>query len=202
MKTELLLLIYVLFQIVMTVAIRRWISDRNAMHADKATSSSGGSATILTTGKTSRRVAWGVLLVFVLFIIIPILDSWKAIEGFSWTSVAFGAAWLIGGGAIPWLLVVWVYGQAFLVGKTGITKISPWRGVTNVQWNEITAVRFVPLYDMFVVKSTRGRMSISPLLMNIDSFASGILKNVPKEMWQEAETNLRKALSGPYQPDW
>jgi len=140
--------------------------------------------------------------VFLVLLVMPILDAWERIEGFSWFSFAFGAAWLLCGSAAPWLLIVWVYGPAFIVSKEGITKISTWRKSTVVRWNEITSVRFVPLYDMFVVRSPKGRMSISPLLVNIDSFAKGVIENVPKNKWQESEKDLTKALSGPFRPDW
>jgi hypothetical protein len=200
-KTEFLILLYVLFQILMFVAIRGWIAKGDLMRVRQATLTSGG-AVALATGTLSRRIAWGVLIVFLVLLVMPILDAWEGIEGFSWFSFAFGAAWLLCGSAAPWLLIVWVYGPAFLVSKEGITKISTWRKSTVVRWNEITSVRFVPLYDMFVVKSPKGRMSISPLLVNIDSFAKGVIENVPKNKWQGSEKYLTKALSGPFRPDW
>ncbi len=203
MKTESLIVMYLVFQIALAVVVRRTIRVVSSeLGKGEGGVSFGGRTAILRATGISKIAAWMIFLVALILFLVFILDTWGSIEGFSWQSTIAAACLIAGTSWTPWLLILLVYAKAYAVNEIGITRYSPWSRTMTLRWEEVTGIGFIPFYDMFVVKSHRGRILISPLLNNIQDFAQGVIDRVPRKMWKKSDRLIEKASKGPFRPDW
>lgn len=100
----------------------------------------------------------------------------------------------------PYILFIEPYGNIRVVTLNGILKRSPWTGTSFIRWDEMKSVRWVPILDNFFVTSMKGLFAVSPVYENLDKFADGVMKNLPRAKWIHAEEMLDRASRGPFQP--
>lgn len=101
---------------------------------------------------------------------------------------------------LPWYYPIEAYGVAHLVTDAGLVKRSPFSKTVMIRWNEVERISFHWLLGDFSIRSRDGRMRISPVIQGLDSFAKGVIENVPKKKYVSAIKYVNRALGGPFQP--
>lgn len=203
MNTLVLPIVFVIYQVLLALIVRRrLLVVRRTIGKGEGGVSVGWPTAILSAGRISRIASWLVVLIFLLISFASILAASGNTESFTWSSVILGVEIVLAFTWVPWLLVLVIYGSAFAVGDFGIIRYSPWRKVTGLQWEDVSHIGFVPMYDMFIVRGGHGRFFISPQLENIQYFAQGVIDRVPRRKWKDSGKLIERSLKGPFRPDW
>jgi len=203
MKTAFLLLVYLVYQAGLLLLVRPKIRSVNdQLGKGEGGVSLGGRTAILTARRSSKIAAWFIFLTALVLLLVFILDTWGRIEEFSWSSVIAAAVLVLGVTWLPWTLILIIYAKVYAVSDFGITRYSVWSSTLTLRWEEVARIGFIPFYDMFVVKSERGRIFISPLLEGIQVFAQGVVDHVPEGKWKDCRKLIERALKGSFRPDW
>jgi hypothetical protein len=139
---------------------------------------------ILRYGRRYRLGAWVVALMFLGFgLLMSILLVFAPQDGShaSWEEVLLSIPFYLMFGVLPWMFVLWVYGNACAVTSNGLLNHS-WLGLNKfVRWKDIDHVQLVDIgkgNSAYKVKTNRGSIGISRDYENLGVFINMVQKNV------------------------
>jgi len=204
-------LAFVLYQVMIyEFVFKRWTTKVNSSlekhiasitSLDRPFEERDGVVAVLKFSDRRKKAIW--ILVLILTVYFFALTLYAAPVRFQkpqWLNAGGAALFMCLLGSAPWILFVESYGNIRVVTTNGILKRSPWTGTTYVRWDEIESVRWIPIIDDFFVTSEKGLFAVNPVYENLERFAEGITKNLPRSKWIHAEKRLNQALGGPFQP--
>jgi len=206
-------LIFILFQTAIYIVFKRWTSKVNLSidqhmspiaSLDSPLEEWDGVVAVLKFSETRKKAikSFAFLLIgffFVIELIAGLLTPREPEDTYLERLVAITAGICLCGLG-PWVLLIEPYGSLRVVTINGILRRSPWTGTSFTRWDQIRSVRWVPFLDNFFVKTDQGLFAVNPVYENLDKFAEGIMRNVPKSKWARAERKLTTAMNGPFQP--
>jgi len=198
MKKEILVLSYCLIHLAILSVVRSSLWRKWRLRAQVA---GDEGYSVLRYSDFRRNAGWFLSALLLALLLASYLCPWDFYEQLPWVEFTAGSALLLAGSLAAWYPVIESQGRLILVRDEGVRAISPWSRSISFKWNEVTSLRWIPILpENFVIRTTRGIMFVSPVLLNLDIFAKQVMRNVPRERWMSSEKMLRKAERGPFEP--
>ncbi len=201
-------LAYVILEMCMYYAFRRWKakveSDLEIYLRSVHPERNATNIAVLRFSQRRIKAIWGIVLFLIAFFLTLALYVGLGIpaepRGDLFERVLAMTLVMCICGSGTWLVLLEPVGNIRVVTESGIFKRSPWTGISFISWGQIESVRWIPILDNFFVKFDSGIFAVNPVYENLNKFAEGIMKNLPRSKWIHAEKKLQKALGGPFQP--
>lgn len=96
--------------------------------------------------------------------------------------------------APPWIVYIGMSRTSVEITSSGLNRLSPWHRKRSITWNEIEKVSYSYLLDVYVIRTSKGKIRIRALLEGVGFFLEMMERHVPRRRRMALEDRRRWSI--------
>lgn len=202
-KFELLVTVFILYQLSIYIFMRRWVNTREnrlmkLVEEWKLHPAQHPHTAVMTHAQWRKKGVLFLAMIMIGLMFAMVSGIGASIEDFPWSSFSIGMMIILALSWTPWGMVAEAYGIAMVLDDHAITRMSPWSKERTVMWSDVESVTYSSLWAWFTIRTEKHAIHVTTVVVGLEKFAQATVSHVPSSRIHVSKEIMSMALHGPF----